>query len=194
MHPCGFEHQVRAGLPPTISRPFIMRPIHALLLAGALASGCASTPLNQPQHTIQAAWQDELATHIAQTGPNSVKGSGFMRQRGGGVVTCAGSQVSLIPATPYAIERLRVLYGSSESGTNQVRAIKFIPDPPGYYSHMRQTKCDAQGNFNFEGVPDGDYFITLTVSWTVGYSAQGGNLMQRVRLSGGKAASVVMSA
>jgi hypothetical protein len=116
-----------------------------------------------------------------------------MRQQGGGVVTCAGQPAWLIPATNYAIERLGYIYGGGESGANRFQGFLFSPDPSEYRSSMRSTKCDAQGNFAFEEVADGEYFVTTSVQWVVNYAQQGGNLMQRLRVGNGKIANVVMS-
>lgn len=43
-------------------------------------------------------------------GDGEIRGNAFMMQRGGGVVTCAGNEVYLIPHNDYAAERLGALY------------------------------------------------------------------------------------
>ncbi|SMG65208.1 hypothetical protein BMETH_315_0 [methanotrophic bacterial endosymbiont of Bathymodiolus sp.] len=32
---------------------------------------------------------------------------------------------------------------------------------------MKQTKCDAQGNFEFYNVPEGEWIIKTTVEWGI---------------------------
>jgi hypothetical protein len=166
------------------------------LAFATLLCGCAVQNLAGPEErTVYAQWDSTAAQYIKQSGSNTLKGSGFMRQQGGGVVTCAGQTVTLLPATPYANERMTILFGPGQSGINRLRNIRFTPDPPEYKDLTRATKCDAQGNFLFEELADGDYFVAVTVQWSAGpYSLQGGNLMHRVRLSGGKQTSIVMSA
>jgi hypothetical protein len=52
------------------------------------------------------------AAHIHQEGNNTITGEAFLRQNGGGVVTCAGYDVRLVPNTPYASKRMYVIYGN----------------------------------------------------------------------------------
>lgn len=164
----------------------------ACAIACAALTGCAAIP--QQETRIDAAWDGAAAAKALQPGPNTVAGSAFMRQQGGGVVTCAGSEVSLVPATPYAAARMRAIYGGIDAGINRQRPPLFAPDVPAYHATMRKAKCDAQGAFMFGTVADGEYFITVIVQWTVGYVPQGGALMQRVTVANGAVARVVMSA
>ena len=120
------------------------------------------------------------ASRIHEEGPNEIRGQAFLRQRGGGVVTCASSEVTLIPSTSYALERISNIYGVT---TRAAQAYRVADEPdPGYLRDIRTTTCDAQGNFSFSGVADGYYFVTTRVVWEVpsgyGYmSTQGGSVM-----------------
>jgi len=156
----------------------------------ALMAGCASAP--EVQH-ISSAFDAEHAKAALNPGKNSLKGSGFLRQNGGGVVTCAGATVYLLPATSYAVERMRYTYGSSAGGLNNRPKINFYPDYPEYYQLMRKTSCDAQGNFEFNNVSPGSYFVVTSVVWKVGYSIQGGNLMRPVEVRDGVNSSIVIT-
>ena len=129
-------------------------------------------------------------------GSNALRGSAFLLQRGGGVVTCAGRPVDLTPATAYASERMSWIYGPPKEGYVSARALThytFSPDEPEYVTLSRRTKCDAQGKFEFDGVADGTFFVTTFVAWAVGREVQGGTLAQRVTLSGGKVANIIIS-
>lgn len=118
-----------------------------------------------------------------------------MKQRGGGVVTCAGNTVTLIPATDYAGARMLNIYGSTQGGVNSnPKPPRFSPDSPEYRSMVKTTRCDAQGNFNFDRVADGDFYVQTFVAWEVAGRAQGGNLMQRASVRGGQIVSVVLAA
>lgn len=116
-----------------------------------------------------------------------------MRQQGGGIVTCAGQPVYLVPATPYATERIRVLYGNTERGFNPGRRQQFSPDPPEYRQFVKSARCDAQGNFTFDRVADGEFYINTSVMWQVAQTQQGGQLMQSVKLKGGQSVSLVIA-
>lgn len=160
-----------------------MRTIFAVP-AVFIAAACAQ-PVAAPQPIqIQSAFDPAEAAFIRSPGPNTIAGQAFLRQKGGGVVTCAGQTVMLIPRTQYSQERVMALYGTiSAPALNRTNNVS---DPaPGYQDHMRTTTCDAQGNFRFEGVPDGRYFVNTVVSWSVGYRPQGGAVMTPADVAGG---------
>jgi hypothetical protein len=155
-------------------------------------TGCALPQV--PTIPISAIFDVAAAKAQLVDGTNTIRGSGFMRQKGGGVVTCAGQPVYLVPATSYATERVRLLYGSTEKGVNSgSRNYRFNPDPPEYRSLTKTSRCDSQGSFVFERVADGDFYINTLVFWQVGSSAQGGQLMQRVTVTGGQSVSLVVA-
>lgn len=168
----------------------------AMALSTASLVGCAGVPgpvVTLPAVTIAAPFdRDQAAAGLAR-GTNTITGNAFMRQQGGGVVTCAGFEVSLVPATRYATQRFQILYGNDQAGSNPGRNIRFDPDPPEYYTLARMTKCDAQGNFRFDEVADGDYLAQTSVGWMVAGRRQGGNLFQRVHVSGGRTERLVLT-
>jgi hypothetical protein len=127
-------------------------------------------------------------------GNNSIHGSALIRQLGGGVVTCAGLQVMLIPKNSYSSERMQAIYGSTERGFNPInRAVTFTNEADGYNESIRKVLCDAQGNFIFENVKDGQYFVATAIAWAVAQSTEGGSLMQAVNIKGGEKQSIVLS-
>jgi len=156
----------------------------ALLLAS-----CAQ--MNTPVVQLTSFNPAEVA-FIKNDGANTISGSGFMRQQGGNVVTCAGADVFLAPVTAFSTERTQIIYGNTQKGTSQLPVV-FANNPPGYLEYMRTTRCDAQGNFVFAKVPDGEYFVVTRVIWQVGYTQQGGQLMERVTVAGGEAKAIVLS-
>jgi hypothetical protein len=166
-----------------------------VLLAGAALLGCAAQQTQTlPTYEVSVPFDQKEASRLVKEGANTVKGNAFMRQQGGSIVTCAGQTVYLIPATAYAKQRMLALYGNTERGVSAARMYyKFIPDPPEYRALMRTSKCDSKGNFVFERVSDGEFFIAVLVSWQVGDSPQGGQLMHRVSVRGGQTSSVVMA-
>lgn len=136
------------------------------------------------------------AQRYLQSGGNKITGSALIRQQGGGVVTCAGSEVQMIPVTPYATERMMKIYGSDQKGYvsyYRLTGLKFEPDYPEYQNAKRKVIGDAQGMFEFENVADGEYYIITQITWTVGYSVQGGAIMQRVKVENGETKKIVLS-
>lgn len=176
-----------------------MKPSYVCCLmgmAGAGLLGCAgSGPQQWPIREITEPYDlDEAQRLIQERGSNRVIGNAFMRQKGGGVVTCAGQDVYLLPATPYTTRRIQHLYGNDTAGANhERRAYRFVPDPQGYFTTARLSKCNSQGNFTFERVMDGTFYLTTLVSWQVGYATQGGYLMHRVTVMGGQTAEAILS-
>ncbi len=99
--------------------------------------------------------------------------------------------MDLTPATSYAIERMSVQYGRGETGFSIGQNIRFTPDPSEYHTMRRTAKCDSQGNFLFEAVANGKYFLTLYMQ----YADSGRRyMMKSVQVSGGRAVSVIVSA
>lgn len=179
-----------------------------LTLALAMLAGCTLPPPPPPPPPIElTAFNPDEVAFIRERGNITINGSAFLRQRGGGVVTCAGSIVSLIPAGKHARERMEILYDSDAfsvrglsmseelaqiAKSNTKSRTHLADDPPRgfpeesleYLQYRRETRCDAEGKFKFPNVSAGTYFITTSVEWTVGYKPQGGTLMLHVSLFG----------
>jgi len=159
-------------------------------------AGCAvPKPQQPPEFQVGVPFDQAAARRSIEPGPNTVRGSALLRQRGGGIVSCAGLDVRLIPDTEYASRRMSILYASEEAGFISISMplVRFAPDLPEYMSTTRVAKCDAQGNFVFERVADGSFFVVTRITWGVGYSTEGGSLMKRVSVSGGQSVHQVLS-
>jgi hypothetical protein len=156
-----------------------------------IASGCAIQQPARPIFPISAQFDFAEAKRLMSDGRNTIRGNAFLRQRGGGVVTCAGSPVFLVPATAYARERIERIYGERTITTlsNPI----FEPDPSEYRATTKNTKCDAQGNFVFERVADGEFFVTTQVLWEIAHTVQGGAVMQRVIVKDGQVVNIVIA-
>ena len=145
-----------------------------------LLTGCVMPP---PQVDVQAKFDEEEIKRYSEPGTSGVKGQAFLRQQGGGVVTCAGSEVFLVPATPY----YRQTFEHVRAGRNPQLGLATI----GRYS--KKGRCDAQGNFAFANVRDGPWFVLTRVQWVVGNNAQGGALMQEVAVPNGQTIQVLLT-
>ncbi|WP_133251528.1 hypothetical protein [Zavarzinia aquatilis] len=164
--------------------------MRAVILTVGLALGLAGCAQQVELHTV---FNPADAEFVLKDGPNRVSGQAFVRQNGGGVVTCAGSGVGLTPVNAYSTDRMIGIYGNSVSGYLPAIIEKKLPENAEYIRLSRTAYCDAQGNFDFENVPDGEYYVTTYVAWTVGYVAQGGGLMKRVSVSGGKHEKLILT-
>jgi hypothetical protein len=147
----------------------------------------------RPTVQLTSPFDEAQAKQLLEPGENSIQGSALVRQQGGGIVTCAGSDIWLIPVTAYSTERMGHIYKSDQKGFSKSGAPNFEPNSAAFHNSMRKTLGDAQGNFEFDKVADGDFYVVTVISWVVGYSTQGGSLMQRVSVAGGETKKIVLS-
>lgn len=163
------------------------------LAISLLVTACATTKTYET-HT---SFDEAAAKRMLEAGKNKITGSALVRQNGGGTVTCAGQQVTLIPATEYARERIRAIYSNEVSGYISAfgaKTYKFIPDVPNYQLNTKTAVCDAQGFFSFPDLADGEFFVTTWITWQVNaYVPEGGGLMKRISLKGGKTENIVLA-
>lgn len=172
-----------------------MRNLSLFLLFGLVLTACVA---NQPREvSISSSFDASETRKLLEKGPNVIRGSALFRQRGGGVVSCAGMKVVLIPATSYAKERVFALYQSTEKGYRPATSlilgkVNFNKEPPEYSQLKKEVVCDAQGFFKFDEVANGEFFVTTTIVWGVN-SIEGGALMQRVSVYGSETKEIVMA-
>lgn len=166
----------------------------SVVLASVLLSGCATVR----DVNLSSNFDPDEAKELLKKGDNSIEGSALIRQAGGGVVTCAGQPVILVPATQYARERIEAIYGSSSGGFKPEFPVvrhSFTNDNPKYKKLTKHSFCDAQGRFVFKHVADGDFYLTTRIIWHVASYGppEGGALAGFVSLSGGEEKDVVLS-
>lgn len=146
---------------------------------------------------LTSTFKADEAAYILEEGDNTITGNAFLRQNGGGVVTCAGYGVNLVPVNDYSLERANILYGNAQKGYASVSPYQgnnydLGETPSEFIKYQRKTLCDSSGHFKFTNVPDGDYFIATSVIWKV-QSQQGGHLIQRMTVSGGEIKDLIVT-
>ena len=111
----------------------------------------------------------------ATLGSNRIEGQAFLRQRDGAVVTCAGSTVTISPATDFSREVLAFIRAAGN--------LTLHPTAKTAFENLARTEeCDAQGNFAVSDLPAGRWIVTVTIEWSVGRETQGGILQREVQL------------
>jgi len=110
---------------------------------------------------------------FAAAGQYRIEGQAFLRQQGGGIVTCAGATLSVTPSTDFAREVLAYLRAGGDLSAHQAANTAFL-------NLTRTTQCDAQGNFRISGLPAGRWIVSVTVGWLVAGERQGGALQREV--------------
>jgi len=160
----------------------IILKVVAIVLGLPLAyAGCAARQSAPRFVKMQTKFDYSEHEPYAKPGENSIKGQAFLSQQGGGVVTCAGSGVLLLPATSYFREMILHLVAGSE------------PEPPetpnpSLKDMIRKTQCDAQGNFSLPNIPDGAWFVLTEVN-----ARHGGVLIVEVNLSNQSTIQVLLT-
>lgn len=154
----------------------------AFALASVLGvSACMGTEV-----VTTVPFNSQEVAYVNRSGSNTINGQAFLRQVGGGVVTCAGEEVELVPAGEYARQRITQIYGSEQGGYRSVYQLASDNGDPDYQRMVRRTRCDAEGNFVFSGVANGDYYVFACVSWQAQrYVVEGGCMTQLVNARGG---------
>jgi hypothetical protein len=136
-------------------------------------------------------------------GNAQVEGSAFLRQRGGGLVTCAGQDVHFTPKSKYSTERHVALYGNDNFGIMKRGLARAIAGtaiegetPEGYLNSSIVTQCDVDGKFYLEDIVAGEYYVTTVVEWTLdpyGINNEGGYIMKRVVVKDNQINKVVIT-
>lgn len=150
-----------------------MKKLFLIALTAIAVAGCVA-----PRKTVAVKTKfdpSEYTAYLAK-GSTKVTGQAFLRQQGGGTVTCAGARAVLLPATGYFRESTDFLV-KGEMVDN-----KDNKPGPAFSGLLRETRCDAQGNFEFENVPAGRYIVMSEVSWVIASSRQGGLVRREVNV------------
>lgn len=164
-----------------------------LAVASILITGCATAPTIITLTPFNKSEAEMLLT----PGPNAVRGSALIRQRGGSVVTCAGREVALIPATQHSTERMQALYGRTDQGYRPAWGapkISFNNESSEQSKLLKMTRCDAQGFFRFDKVANGEFFVVTSIIWHINqYTPEGGALMNKIHLNNGETKELVLT-
>ncbi len=92
----------------------------------------------------------------------------------------------MVPATPFFEEALDHLIAGRQPDAGRK------PDPR-YKALLRQSRCDARGNFAFRDLPAGDWYVVTGDFWTVGGNQKRDGLLRRVTVSEGQALKVFLT-
>jgi hypothetical protein len=140
-------------------------------------NGCVST------QEISFSYSEEEIQPYLLSGNAKITGQAFLRQQGGGVVVCAGEPVILLPnigafAEAYRLRKQRIVARVKGSGDGRVTTAG-LTDPVASKA-IRQTLCDAQGNFELADLPAGNWLLYSRVQWVVDSIRQGSDLIAEI--------------
>jgi hypothetical protein len=159
-----------------------MKRTWVVLAATAVVLGCSSKPLppDKPQF-------DSLphAPYLAQ-GTSVIRGQVLLREKGDAPIPCSDTPMIATPATTYFRQVIRL------AAMGQMPLVGDDIDPD-YRSIVHIARCDAGGNFAFDGLPPGDWFVVATVNWAVRSAPEGSLLYYRLRLKKDETIQIVMT-
>jgi hypothetical protein len=144
-----------------------------------LLAGCASEDAAQ----VFTPYLDGDFQSWKGTGPATLTGQAFYKMPSGRVISCAGSMITLMPATSYNLEAEQSIgMGKSYPDNYNKAALK--------YAH--KAMCDGAGHFSFQNLPTQNWIVMTHISWQVPstymfwkMSDKGGTLFQEVLLDAG---------
>lgn len=179
------------------------KKIFSALACALVFSGCA--PSQQLQTRIidlQSTFSVDEVRSVKERGTATVTGEAFTTDRGV-VVTCAGIVVKLVPVTEFSQERMFHLYNSKTKGYMSAEdqlyssryRFEFRPNPPEYSDYMIETICNSRGEFTFNNVSAGKYYLITRVVWNAGGGGDfaGGNQMQLIEVQENEVLTKIVS-
>lgn len=171
----------------------------AVLVAALALAACATAAPEAPTNPFNPA----EAEFARKPGSASVRGQMFLRRSDGVVVYGAGSDAMLIPRTQHTES---AMLASFKGGKMRMELQMFganllgndIKLDPGVMAYTKRAKADGQGNFAFDGVPAGRYYVLGRVTWCApsryGCDQQGGDLLESVNVGpGDKTVSTILN-
>ena len=157
-----------------------MRPSVVIVVVACVAAGCNTVPIELRSPLTEA----EVAPY-GETGQRFIAGEAFRRLAGGSIVTCAGEDVTLLPAVKVVEEAFAIWRSGDEIYTDNLEHVDIS-------GSVRWTECDKDGNFVFRDLPPEKYYVMTRVRWSVKGTLWGGMLSERVDLSSGSAERLIL--
>lgn len=158
----------------------------------ALSVACApnnNSAVNQHRKVINLQYTEDMVAPYNISGKGSLNGQAFLRQQGGGVVTCAGEDVRVLPDVAPTREGNR--------GIAQGDIVNYLSDgmrvSVKWPKAFRTGTCDADGRFSFSGLADGRWSVMTIVQWRVGYREQGGVLQSFFEVKNGSSIDLILT-
>jgi hypothetical protein len=166
-----------------------MRNALTILAIAVALAGCANRTI-----VLETRLDEAAAAAQLQPGANTISGSAFVRQRNGGLVTCAGRAVSLMPASPMAREWSETMTGDPRGGFVDLSGRGYaFPKNQELFKHTRATVCDVDGKFAFDRVRDGEWLVFSRIVWSVPFGETGGLTIRTITVDGAKEHRVVLA-
>jgi len=136
--------------------------------------------------TMKGKFNASEAAYINKLGTGTISGRTFHQVAGTTSFKGSHANLQLVPVTAYSTEYFNILFGGSKAYYQAIPVENVDPD---FRQHMRRTRADGEGNYEFPGVPPGDYYIYSQII----QNRSGVALYQRVSISDGQKLQVDVS-
>ena len=133
---------------------------------------------------------DGQAFVVVRGGDVLLDGQGYLTTISDNARTASGSDVTLDPATPFALDWY------FKAGTS-LRRFGNAPKDPTFRAARKKAIADESGRFKFTGLPAGRYIIRTTITWTTPRDSyrtmtQGGVASAVIDLADGEQKTVII--
>ncbi len=147
---------------------------------------------------LKTSFNPDDAAYILTDGTATISGSSAVIDASGEKITCAGNNVYLVPVNDYSHERYQYLFGNATKGFSPdsvIQKVRFTPDNPEFRKYMRVSTCTYTGEFSFENVPEGQYYIgTNIISELDGYNTiEGGAYAKEITIKPGQSLKIELN-
>jgi len=138
----------------------------------------------------------------AKIGNSTILGQAFLKTRGGDVKLAAGNPVVLFPASEYISFVFSTMAAIATTGTkypitraDMLALSKKITEgvDARILRFKRVATVDAAGNFEFSGLPAGEYMLFCAIYWETGMGETGGLTHATVRIGDNDARKVILN-
>lgn len=161
-----------------------------LRLCAVVAFPLALAACVLPQAAVyqrQAQFIEDEYLPSTKPGIGKLTGQAFTKTRGGDVKYAAGNTIVLNPVTTYSTEWFTV---------NTKQNIPISPADQRAFKYVRTVTADGMGNFEFTGLPAGEYYVATGIFWEVpgpnGLTSTGSNVGEKVVIKDGETVKVVI--
>lgn len=142
-----------------------------------------------PPIVMTTAFDPEAGSFIHMKGRAKVSGQAFVRLNSGKLLRAVGTDITLIPRTPYADERIAAIYGDDKQAG---WGVNIADADPRYLQDMRTTVASSGGSFSFNDVADGEYYLVAMIHIPAKYSRVERPIYERITVEGGENVRIVM--
>ncbi|WP_147306397.1 carboxypeptidase regulatory-like domain-containing protein [Methylovirgula sp. 4M-Z18] len=166
-----------------------MRKILFATAVSVLLAGCNSGIGTR----ASADFDPQEAAFVRAPGNVTIAGNISAAAENGVEVSGANAVVRLIPVTAYARDRFNTLY-AGRSFAPLSAGSRVPPADPAYAQYSRTVKSDFQGNYKFDHVGPGRYYVSAQVSCpAAAKECAGGSVYNVVNVPAGPGGTVQLN-